>query len=326
MKWFTLISLILINSNLFSQNCIVNDWIKDEYFFDSQMLSIREIISDTNHPYRDSVFLPGVITDKYLGLLSAVYDQKTDLTDIIFSYYFIHIYPYFELDYKGIPYSQIVMKIDTTFNWVKTYIQDSLISGNHKFDSITSLYNLRLKSVTYLKTATYMHVGSPEIMNLQALKDIFESIEGIELAYPYDGLMGEGDDIQITFNYDTAHVVFSVGWGDCLAGCIDRHYWKFSVYNCNSKFERSYGDPLTIIIDTKSAEWFVFPNPFENKIFISNPMNETIKVFIHNIYGELFFSQQTKTDNINLSMLDTGTYFLTIESNKWIKTIKIIKR
>jgi hypothetical protein len=42
--------------------------------------------------------------------------------------------------------------------------------------------------------------------------------------------------------------------------------------------------------------------------------------------GELLFRQQTKSNNINLSKLDSGMYFLTIEYNKERKTIKIIKR
>jgi hypothetical protein len=67
-----------------------------------------------------------------------------------------------------------------------------------------------------------------------------------------------------------------VGWGDCLSGCNDRHYWQFSVFNCTSEFERSYGDLFTSIGDTESAGWYVFPNPFKDKIFISNPLNEII--------------------------------------------------
>jgi hypothetical protein len=290
------------------------------------MLSMREITSDTNHVYKDSVLLPGDITDKYLRLISAVYNQNTYLTDSIFYHYSIHIYPYYFLEYQDIPYTQIVLHMDTTLEWVKTYIQDSVISGNYKFDSITSLYNLRLKQVWYLKSAIYVFIESPVIMNLQALVDSFESIEGIEYAEPYNILVGDGDDIQITFNHDTANIVFSVGWGDCPSGCIDRHYWQFSVFNCTSEFERSYGDLFTIIGDTKSAGWNVFPNPFKDKIFISNPLNEIINIVIHSIHGELLFIQQINTDNIDLSILDSGMYFLTIESDKECKTIKIIKR
>lgn len=326
MKHFTLICLVLISSNLFSQNCIINNWIKDEYFFDAQMLSMREITSDTNHVYKDSVLLPGVITDKYLGLLSALYNQNTFLTDSVFNYYSIHIYPYFFLEYLDLPYSQIILEMDTTVEWVKSYIQDSLISGNQKFDSITSLYNLRLKHVTYLKSATYVYIGSSVILNLQVLVNEFESIEGVESALPDYSLFGDGDDIQFTFNHDTAHIIFSIGWGDCPSGCTERHYWEFLVSNCTSEFERSYGDSFTNIVDTKLDGWHVFPNPFKDKIFISNPLNEIINVLIHTIHGELLFTQQINTNSIDLSNLDSGVYFLTIESGEKFKTIKIIKR
>jgi hypothetical protein len=325
MKYVILVCWILTSVQLFSQNCIINDWIKDEYFFDSQMLSMREITSDSNHLYKDSVLLPVDITNKYLGLLSAIYNQNTDITDSIFNYYSIHIYPYFFLEYHDLPYSQLALKMDTTLEWVKTYIQDSLISGNDKFDSITSLYNLRLKEVWYLQSATYVFIESPVIINFQALVGSFESIVGIEYAEPYNTLVGDGDDIQVSFNHDTANIVFSVGWGDCPAGCMDRHYWQFLVFNCTSKFERSYGDPFTIICDTKSAGWSVFPNPFKDIIFINNPIHEIINIAIYTMHGELLLIQQI-TDNIDLSMLDSGMYFLAIESEKEFKPIKIIKR
>lgn len=319
MKCFALLFIVLVSTSLFSQDCIIDEWIEKEYFFDSQILALREIISDTNHEYKDSVVLPLRITNKYLGIISSVYSQGTELTDTLFNYYSIHTFP-------DIPYSQIAMLVDTSYIWVKTYIQDSLISGNFKFDSITSLYNFKLKYVTYLTSSIYIRIESSETLNLQPLVAAFESIDGIESAEPLNSWYGDGDDIEVTFSNDTSFIYFSIGWGDCPAGCINRYYWEYSVFNCISKFERSYGDPITIIDNSSVQDILVFPNPLRNKVFISNSTGKRLTILIYTLKGELILKQHTMSGSIDLSMFNSGIYLLTILTNKESKTIKIFKR
>jgi hypothetical protein len=322
MKYMIFLITVFVCSDLLSQDCTINVQIKDEYFTDSQILSVREIISDTNHMYKDSVILPKDITDKYLGLLSAVYDLHSALTDSIFNTKSIHIYPYpYEL-----PYTQMVIQTDASFDWVNNFIQDSLISGNAKFDSITSLYGLKLRSGNYTSTDTFLHIGSSTILNFNALVGAFESIAGISSAYPDYSFGGDGNNIEATFSNDTTHIVFSRGWGDCPSGCISHHYWEFSVVNCVPKLERSYGDPLSHIGEVGSSRLSVFPNPFRNKIFITNPQNKSYSLLIYSISGKLLYTQKVTTEFIDLTMLDKGMYFLTIESDKGSKTVKIIKQ
>ena len=132
MKLLTLVPCIFLAWNSFSQECTINEWINEEYFFDSQILALREIISDTNHLCRDSIRLPSEITNKYLGILTSVFNLQTDISNNLFNFYAIHTF-------QNIPCSQIAMSLDTIYNWVKAYLLDSVTSGNHTFDSITSL-------------------------------------------------------------------------------------------------------------------------------------------------------------------------------------------
>ena len=100
MRIRTLIIGIIISNISFSQDCPIDKWIRENYFFDSQILALREIISDTSHEYQDSVRLPTEITNKYLGIISAVFFQNTDITDSLFDHYSIHAFP-------NVAYSQI---------------------------------------------------------------------------------------------------------------------------------------------------------------------------------------------------------------------------
>jgi|GEM_PF-3266770 hypothetical protein len=58
--------------------------------------------------------------------------------------------------------------------------------------------------------------------------------------------LGDGDDIQITDATDgTRTYTFSRGWGDCQAGCIERHYWEFAVPTSGEpSLSREWGSEL----------------------------------------------------------------------------------
>lgn len=325
MKYFTLILVAIFSTSLYSQECALDEWIEEEYFCDAQRLALREIASDNDHEFQDSIFIPQSITNKYLGIISSVYFQNTDLTNTIFNYYSIHAFPDLRYPWNN-PYSQITLHVDTNYTWVNAYIQDSLVSGNVKFDSITSIYDFKLLHVMYLTSSIFVYIGSFDVLHLEPLVSPFESINGIISANTENPWIGDGNDIEITFSNDTSFIVFSLGWGDCPAGCDNRHYWEYSVFNCISTYENSYGDPLPSGFDNSSVDdMMIFPNPIEDKIFIKNSTGEKLTIQVYTLKGELVLRQQIRSNSIDLSELNSGMYFLTIWSDKKRETIKILK-
>lgn len=324
MKYFVIILASLISASLFSQDCPVDDWIEEEYHYDAQRLALREIMSDTIHEFQDSIFIPKSITEEYLGILSSVYFQHTGLTDTLFNHYSIHVFPDLRFS-QYVLNSQITLQADTNFTWIKAYIQDSLVSGNIKFDSVTSLYNFRLLYVTYLTSRTFLVIGSADVLHLKPLISFLESLDGIELANA-GHVCCDGNDIDVTFANDTVFINFSIGWGDCPSGCINTHYWKYSVLDCISTFLDSYGSPLPSGLDNASANNRVlYPNPAEDIVFIKNSTGEELTIQIYNLEGELILTQSTRSDSVDLSALNSGIYFLTIWFKNERETIKIFK-
>jgi hypothetical protein len=77
----------------------------------------------------------------------------------------------------------------------------------------------------------------PEVLVL-----VLRSRFGVYGAEPNYGI-GDGDDIE--FSPITECYTFSRGWGDCPAGCIDRHYWDFVVIGDRTVLlVAEYGTPL----------------------------------------------------------------------------------
>jgi hypothetical protein len=73
------------------------------------------------------------------------------------------------------------------------------------------------------------------------------------------------------------------------------------------------------------AEVTVFPNPVKDILTISNGDFNIQKAIIHNSRGQLVFTKENVSEQLNLSSLQTGIYFLKLYADKGFKTIKIVK-
>jgi hypothetical protein len=72
----------------------------------------------------------------------------------------------------------------------------------------------------------------------------------------------------------------------------------------------------------------IYPNPFTDKINIYNGTQSKLNaISIVNLQGQLVFkSENLDTNDIELSELNSGLYFITItDSNGFSETIKVIK-
>lgn len=73
----------------------------------------------------------------------------------------------------------------------------------------------------------------------------------------------------------------------------------------------------------------VFPNPTSRSIKITNlPENQNIQIFLFDMFGKLLYSNlnHQSIDEINISKLSNGIYYLMIKTDKSFVTRKIIKK
>jgi len=68
----------------------------------------------------------------------------------------------------------------------------------------------------------------------------FAALEPLEVAYFNNGFIGDGNNITLTRNADSAIITFSIGSGDCPSGCIYHRYWEFRVSNGTASLIKSY--------------------------------------------------------------------------------------
>lgn len=317
MKFLVYILPVLISVNLFSQPCQVDEWVKKNYLIDAKILSLRDMLSDDQHPCHDSVLIPSAIVSKYLGYISSVYTLHTETTDSVFNEYGIHVFP-------DVPYSGLHMIVDTSYAWISHYLNDSLVSGNEIFDSLASRYGFRLNYYYHYSTFSMMSIESDRVLNVSALVDVYEQMEGLS-SVGTEQWAGDGNDIRRFNAGGVNYLEFSYGWMDCPAGCIYRHTWEFSVMECNAEYVRSYGTPFSLVEITESAESLIFPNPCGDQLYIFNPSEDRLNISLFSPAGELIMKAVSYSGYLDLSGIKTGMYILNIEKNGTRDSHKIIK-
>lgn len=157
------------------------------------------------------------------------------------------VFTYMTSFYTGTLYTspkRIYVNVDTAETWGKNFQNGVFPTGDPVVDDLIVNYQLRAKFFyVYLNNRTLI-VNSPFAVNTVALVKAFNGAAGLLFAETTSGI-GDGDRTEIQ-SWDNPMVIdFSYGWGDCPAGCIWRHYWRFSVDDmCQATFIQSWGDPL----------------------------------------------------------------------------------
>ena len=90
-----------------------------------------------------------------------------------------------------------------------------------------------------------------------------------------------------------------------------------------------YGDQLLAVNDENLVEVGMYPNPVSDLLTLSSPNNEILSVHIYNLEGKQISRSERMSQNrneIDLTNLNSGLYFLKIFFNGGQVTKKIIKK
>lgn len=109
---------------------------------------------------------------------------------------------------------------------------------------------------------------------------------------------------------------------------VDDAEWSvenWTYIDPNSTFVETEQECIDLSIDDEQIiETSIYPNPVENVLYIDyKGQYGTIKIY--NILGKLIFKKDITDNKIDVSILDNGTYILTIETEIGKITQKIIK-
>lgn len=205
---------------------VTSDFIKANYFEDAKILYNREIASNPNHPNYNTPEFDKRGINKMLGIIQEVYNLTTPERNLVFEQHKVHAFP-------NHSFKSVIIQAKQGAPEIENLRKGIIPTGNTGLDEVVIKYGFN--DVTVLSTNSSSHtiiLKSSQEYNLLPIIKKLNGIASITHA-EVDGLIGGGNNIEISQgDNDTLTIEFSIGWGDCTAGCINRKSWKFEVVKC----------------------------------------------------------------------------------------------
>ena len=200
------------------------------YYEDAKLLYVKEIFQDSSHFNRNNPVLDTSEITKVLKVIQTVYNLNTPESNSIFNDKKIHSRICINLDH-------LWLKVQKTAPEINNLIKGIVPTGNQNLDKLLVKYEF--KSVRSFSITDYIIIYLKREYNLIPVAAEFLKIPSI-ISNEWDSCGGDGNDITITRSENSARIIFSIGDGDCPAGCIYHKYWEFQVANNKATFLRSY--------------------------------------------------------------------------------------
>lgn len=216
----------------------LSDSLRTVYRTDAGRLALRRVLEEEGE-VAQQVRLPDPLVESlYNALLHVHGAEDLEGRDTVVEQHRIHTYP-----------TRSVHEVSVTPreplpSWIDAWKAGQRLTGNVAVDRLLREYDLQLLEYNVYSQFESARLRSETPLNTLALSDRFDRIGGVKYADP-GGFLGDGNDIEATLGDDFIELGYSVGSGDCPAGCINRHYWTFRVFESGRvTFRGESGDPL----------------------------------------------------------------------------------
>ncbi|MEO6305145.1 MAG: T9SS type A sorting domain-containing protein [Bacteroidia bacterium] len=318
-----------LSSQIVVSNCNAPDSIINKYKNDADRLAIKRVFH-INSSFKDSAEINKPIRNNYLNALIAVYNATAlPARDTIVSLH-IHTSPAPSLN-------SIAIDADSNAIWMKNLRDNIIPTSNSIVNYLMTKYYLQKQSYYSWQSNSYSTVifKSDTSYNMDGLGLKFMTILGVNNAGS-DAFALDGNRITDSIGSNFTSLTYSYGWGDCPSGCGSRRFWNFKVYgDCSVEYTGSNGDALPVSafvgIDESELETTklkIYPNPLNGKLNIMfEDQPSTPSLFITNSLGQAVhvLSELNKSQELDLSFLSSGIYFLFLKENSITKIYKVIK-
>src|SRR5438034_5195603 len=192
------------------------------YREDAARLALRELQARPGG-YGDIAISAELIDPYYAALVQVFNADGLGARDTVVDVYSIHTF--------GQPETRrLLLQASADQEWVQRLVNGELPTGNAPVDSLLEDYGLSLDWKYPLSTSNEMLIvlRAADALNVAALAHLFDGVAGLRYSEP-DGMAGDGNDIR-ALRGALILLDYSVGYGDCPAGCIARRTYHFAVH------------------------------------------------------------------------------------------------
>jgi len=134
-----------------------------------------------------------------------------------------------------------------------------LITGVPVLDSLGELYGLSYVDGPLLET--YYVLGFNRPMNMVRLGNVYDTVPEL-MGAGANSHFGEGDEILLTRRPEAWYFSFSMGWGECEVGCLNRRWWYVRVADGIPTQEMAINLPDYTLQDGSIPRWNLYKRAY----------------------------------------------------------------
>ena len=307
-------------------SCTANPAVIATYKNDADRMAIRRLFA-INSPLKDSVKIDPQTSNDYLKCLLAVHNATNLPARDTVVYLMLHAK--MEYDLRSMQFIP-----NPSQQWVQNFRDSIFPTGYTTFDSVMNKYHFYRGNYSLFGTFAMATIKADSNSNIKALADIFNTTVTQTQGSGPNGYVGDGSDITDVINPAYTELTYKYGWGDCPSGCIYKRYWRFRIYNnCEVEYLGSYGSgiqteipavnpPTGLSANAAGPGITAYPNPVNDKLTITGAGD--FKYRCTDLLGREFLKGEA-IEEINVSDLPAGIYFLEITAHNSVKKLKLVK-
>ena len=148
----------------------------------------------------------------------------------------IHALPDFALD-------QILIEVDTRAPWFAQWASGMILTGDARVDMLLGRFQTAAIDSLFKGSASFV-IRFSEPLNIPLIAKKFRSASPYFQVVQENGTVGDGNRITFQNISGRRTYTFSLGWGDCSAGCASRHFWHFTLLADGRIVVRESGTPI----------------------------------------------------------------------------------
>ena len=208
---------------------IPDTFIQNRYNGDAVQLYLRDIHNNPQHPNYNQAELDQSGIRRILVYLHLIHSLNTPQTDSVF--YVNRIHALYCVGTSGVS-----LKVNTTDHAIINLADGIIPTGNPQLDEILATWHFDSVRTSYsYPKFPWLTVITKNVYNLIPVVNAFKQVPLFTNAEASGGCF-DGDDISLEYKENKVIVTFSIGYGDCPAGCIGHNYWRFSISDGIAEF------------------------------------------------------------------------------------------
>jgi len=204
-----------------------------DYNLDARELYYREVYNDSTHFNYNNYLLDTTEINKIFKLIDAIFKLKIPERDSVFIKHKIH-------SRFCVSYQTLNLKVKTNLPEIQNLVNNVIPTGNENLDYLLKKYNFdSVRTIFNYPEFPWLTIYTPSVYNMLPIQKEFRKLPFVAYA-EMNMWCFDGNNITLKRDKESATITFSIGSGDCPAGCIHHKYWEFRVKSDIAEFIRTY--------------------------------------------------------------------------------------